>query len=39
MSLQKDPPIGGLPTSELRLPDGLPRRTQWVSSSSDNISA
>ena len=31
--LQKDPPIAGLPTSELRLLGGLPRRTQGVSSS------
>ena len=37
--LQEDLPIGGLPTSELRLLGGLPRRTQWVSSSSDNVSA
>ena len=26
-------------TSWLRLPSGLPRRTQWVSSTSDNVSA
>ena len=36
--LWKDLPIAGLPTSELRLLGALPRRTQWVSSSSDNVS-
>ena len=29
--LWKDWPIGGLPTPELRLPGGLPGRTQWLS--------
>ena len=37
--LQKDPPIRGSPTSGLRLLGGLPRRTQQVSSFSDNVSA
>ena len=37
--LWKDPPVGGSPTPELRLPSGLPRRTQWVPSASDNDSA
>ena len=36
-SLWKNLPIRGLPTSELRLQGGLPRRTQWMSNSSDNF--
>ena len=34
----KDPPVGGLPTPELRFPGGLPRGTQWMSDASDNDS-
>ena len=38
-SLQENLPIGGLPTSELRLPGGLPRRPQQMSNPCKNIPA